>query len=92
MCAVLSNAIKRVAAAAISKTSVEEVKLSGNNCDSIKYNFYQETQSGDRDMATNGDAAPRPMKRVAPDGGWGWMACFGVSLVNVSVIILLFYV
>ena len=23
-------------------------------------------------------------KKVAPDGGWGWMACFGVSLVNVS--------
>lgn len=22
---------------------------------------------------------------VAPDGGWGWAACFGVSLVNVSV-------
>mgnify|MGYP004603738955 CR=1 FL=1 len=23
-------------------------------------------------------------KKVAPDGGWGWVACFGVSLVNVS--------
>ena len=26
---------------------------------------------------------PQP-KKVAPDGGWGWVACFGVSLVNVS--------
>lgn len=26
-------------------------------------------------------------KKVAPDGGWGWMACFGVSLVNVSMLI-----
>lgn len=24
-------------------------------------------------------------KKIAPDGGWGWMACFGVSLVNVSM-------
>lgn len=24
-------------------------------------------------------------RKVAPDGGWGWMACFGVSLVNVSI-------
>lgn len=24
-------------------------------------------------------------KKIAPDGGWGWMACFGVSLVNVSI-------
>lgn len=23
-------------------------------------------------------------KKVAPDGGWGWMACFGVSLVNLA--------
>lgn len=27
---------------------------------------------------------PQP-KKVAPDGGWGWVACFGVSLVNVSI-------
>ncbi|EAT39889.1 AAEL008347-PA [Aedes aegypti] len=26
----------------------------------------------------------RAAKKVAPDGGWGWMACFGVSLVNLS--------
>lgn len=24
-------------------------------------------------------------RKVAPDGGWGWVACFGVSLVNVSI-------
>lgn len=24
-------------------------------------------------------------RKVAPDGGWGWVACFGVSLVNVSM-------
>lgn len=23
-------------------------------------------------------------RKVAPDGGWGWVATFGVSLVNVS--------
>ncbi|XP_075154483.1 monocarboxylate transporter 14 [Haematobia irritans] len=23
-------------------------------------------------------------KKVAPDGGWGWVACFGVSLVNLA--------
>ncbi|XP_055370798.1 uncharacterized protein LOC129605210 [Condylostylus longicornis] len=23
-------------------------------------------------------------RKVAPDGGWGWMACFGVSLVNLA--------
>ncbi|KAG4068632.1 hypothetical protein HA402_002323 [Bradysia odoriphaga] len=23
-------------------------------------------------------------KKIAPDGGWGWMACFGVSLVNLA--------
>lgn len=27
----------------------------------------------------------KPTKKVAPDGGWGWAACFGVSLVNVSI-------
>ncbi|XP_037813078.1 uncharacterized protein LOC119604498 [Lucilia sericata] len=26
---------------------------------------------------------PQP-KKVAPDGGWGWVACFGVSLVNLA--------
>lgn len=26
----------------------------------------------------------RAAKKVAPDGGWGWVATFGVSLVNVS--------
>lgn len=26
----------------------------------------------------------KPTRKVAPDGGWGWVACFGVSLVNVS--------
>lgn len=25
-------------------------------------------------------------RKVAPDGGWGWAACFGVSLVNVSIV------
>lgn len=24
-------------------------------------------------------------KKVAPDGGYGWVATFGVSLVNVSI-------
>lgn len=24
-------------------------------------------------------------RKVAPDGGFGWVACFGVSLVNVSI-------
>lgn len=24
-------------------------------------------------------------RKVAPDGGWGWVATFGVSLVNVSI-------
>lgn len=23
-------------------------------------------------------------KKVAPDGGWGWLATLGVSMVNVS--------
>lgn len=27
----------------------------------------------------------RAAKKVAPDGGWGWMATFGVSMVNVSI-------
>lgn len=30
-------------------------------------------------------------KKVAPDGGWGWMACFGVSLVNVSLLSFISY-
>lgn len=25
------------------------------------------------------------VRKVAPDGGYGWIACFGVSLVNVSI-------
>lgn len=28
-------------------------------------------------------------KKVAPDGGYGWVATFGVSLVNVSILIFL---
>lgn len=24
-------------------------------------------------------------RKVAPDGGYAWIACFGVSLVNVSI-------
>lgn len=28
---------------------------------------------------------PQATKKVAPDGGWAWMVCLGVSLVNVSV-------
>lgn len=31
---------------------------------------------------------PPPTRKVAPDGGWAWMVCLGVSLVNVSKIIL----
>lgn len=27
---------------------------------------------------------PPATKKVAPDGGWAWMVCLGVSLVNVS--------
>lgn len=30
---------------------------------------------------------PPATKKVAPDGGWAWMVCFGVSLVNVSIIL-----
>ncbi|XP_023165671.2 uncharacterized protein LOC111595940 [Drosophila hydei] len=26
----------------------------------------------------------KPPRKVAPDGGWGWVACFGVSLVNLA--------
>lgn len=26
----------------------------------------------------------RPTRMIAPDGGYGWVACFGVSMVNVS--------
>lgn len=26
----------------------------------------------------------RQTRKVAPDGGWGWVACFGVSLVNLA--------
>lgn len=26
------------------------------------------------------------VKKVAPDGGYGWVATFGVSLVNVSIL------
>lgn len=26
----------------------------------------------------------KPTRKVAPDGGYAWVACFGVSLVNVS--------
>ncbi|XP_031622838.1 uncharacterized protein LOC116340468 [Contarinia nasturtii] len=26
----------------------------------------------------------KPTRKVAPDGGWGWVACFGVSLVNLA--------
>lgn len=33
---------------------------------------------------------PPATKKVAPDGGWAWMVCLGVSLVNVSCILLLF--
>lgn len=29
---------------------------------------------------------PPATKKVAPDGGWAWMVCLGVSLVNVSKI------
>lgn len=28
---------------------------------------------------------PPATKKVAPDGGWAWMVCLGVSLVNVSL-------
>lgn len=27
---------------------------------------------------------PPATRKVAPDGGWAWMVCLGVSLVNVS--------
>lgn len=30
------------------------------------------------------------VRKVAPDGGYGWIACFGVSLVNVSICYFLF--
>lgn len=29
-------------------------------------------------------------RKVAPDGGWGWVATFGVSLVNVSTKVMFF--
>ncbi|XP_017064877.1 uncharacterized protein LOC108103765 [Drosophila eugracilis] len=28
--------------------------------------------------------ATKQPRKVAPDGGWGWVACFGVSLVNLA--------
>ncbi|EDW56140.1 uncharacterized protein LOC6614981 [Drosophila sechellia] len=28
--------------------------------------------------------ASKQPRKVAPDGGWGWVACFGVSLVNLA--------
>jgi hypothetical protein len=31
----------------------------------------------------------RQTRKVAPDGGYGWVATFGVSLVNVSIVCLL---
>lgn len=27
----------------------------------------------------------RAAKKVAPDSGWGWVVTFGVSMVNVSI-------
>ncbi|XP_053599791.1 uncharacterized protein LOC128669197 [Plodia interpunctella] len=33
---------------------------------------------------TKGTKLPPATKKVAPDGGWAWMVCLGVSLVNFS--------
>lgn len=33
---------------------------------------------------SKGDWKMPATRKVAPDGGWAWMVCLGVSLVNVS--------
>lgn len=32
---------------------------------------------------------PKMTRKVAPDGGWGWMATLGVSMVNVSIFVII---